>query len=77
MPERWTQDWPFPPTSLVQLELWVLYVAVWEQAQLTPAGVHVNSWLKRGLPDETNDPDGFYQLALDRFLYASPTRRHS
>ncbi len=72
----WILDWTDPPTSTQQLDCWILYIAIWEEAQLTPAGFYINRWLKNlGWPGGANDPTGFYQLALDRFLYPAPNRR--
>jgi len=76
MENNWIQDWTEPPSSTETLQLWTIYCVLWKECELPAAGYWVQRWLKlKGNPTRENDLNGFYQLALNRYLYPAAERR--
>lgn len=75
----WKEDWTFPPSSEEELQLWIYYLCIWSEAQLTAPGYYVHRWLKMGYfkcPPEKEEEFKWARWAIEKYCYPPTTRRH-
>lgn len=74
---NWIQNWTDPPNTIEEFSQWKIYMVVWKDANMTPAGMIVNTWLKKHGVPTGEDEFEWYEPAVRAFMFSDGKLRHA